>query len=198
MARLNCILLCYVIHLLTCTLITLFLYFYYFPLWITYLFFFIVVDWCEEKIALWRERNLTQWRDCSMIIFVWVTFYCTRSFLSCYYFVKKEKIYIHSCFSNFSFSFIRQYWLFEISQLKSSVNLKIGNLEFQVVIATFVYATDFFNSLHLHILVSVFDIFLHFSLTFTFQFLHVSRLTIFWISTRWVFFDNSELEPEIH
>ena len=35
-----------------------------------FIFFFIVVDWCEEKIALWRERNLTQWRDCSMIIFV--------------------------------------------------------------------------------------------------------------------------------
>ena len=95
---------------LACTFITPLLYLDYCLLWITYLlfividtcfvlwlfscsnnlFFFIVIDTCEEKLALWHvvKYDSIEWlfTDCFCLI-IW---YSTGSCLSCYCFCKEE------------------------------------------------------------------------------------------------------------
>ena len=87
---LNCIFWCHAIHGLKCNVITPLLYFGHFLLWMT-LFFFVVVDTCDEKILLFHQRNVTQMSGCSIIISVWVIQYSTGSYLRCCHFCLDEQ-----------------------------------------------------------------------------------------------------------
>ena len=110
------------------------------------------------------------------LILHWVTFQLLL------FFVRKEKMFVCiPVLPYFSFSFLRQYWLLEMNQLKSWVYLHIGNLEFQVIFAIFVHVAGFFEySSHLHILVSVFCHFLHYSLHTATAFLLAYSRLCFW------------------
>ena len=60
--------------------------------------FFIVIDTCEEKIVLLHERNVTQWSDCSIIIFVCIIYTPLDHILVVTIFAKKVEGYIYPCF----------------------------------------------------------------------------------------------------
>ena len=74
-------------------------------------------------------------------------------------FLLGRKRCIYPVFPDFSFRFLRQYWLLEMKQLESWVHLKIENLECQMFFAIFVHVAGFFaQSSQLHIVVTAVEI----------------------------------------
>ena len=126
-------------------------------------FFLVLIDTFEERIVPWHCRIVNEWSDCSIIILCfsnlilnWVIFQLLLFLLG-----RKSWIYI-SVFLDFSFSFLIQWRLLEMNYFESWVYMQIGNLEFQVIFATFVHVAGFFDYRHLHILVNIHGLFVKF------------------------------------
>ena len=90
------------------------------------LFFFIVIDNCEEKLALWHIAKCDSIEGLFTDYFCLIIWYSTGSCLSCYYFCKKKMVYIiNPCFSRlfiqFSKTVLAVQWI--LNQLESSINL---------------------------------------------------------------------------
>ena len=92
----------------------------------------------------------------SNLILSWVIFQLLLSLLR-----RKSWIYV-SVFLDFLFSFLIQRRLLEINHFESWVYMQIGNLEFQVIFATFVHVAGFFDYRHLHIPINIHGLFVKF------------------------------------
>ena len=102
------------------------------------LFFFTVIENCEEKLALWHivKYDSIEWLFTDY--FCLIIWYSTGSCLSCYYFCNEERGVYKPVFLDFSFSFLRQYWLFSFNENWINLNLQstynIGILQFELIL----------------------------------------------------------------
>ena len=113
------------------------------------LFFFIVIDNCEEYLALWyivKCDSIEGWFTNYFCLVIW---YSAESCLSSYYFCRAEKeVYINPCFSRlfiqFSKTVLAVQWI--LNQSESSINLHYWDFAILSSFTTQVHIVGFLNS----------------------------------------------------
>ena len=112
------------------------------------LFFFTVIDKCEEKLALWYIVKCDSIGWLFTDYFCLIIWYSTGSCLSCYYFLRKKEVPINPCFSRlfiqFSKTVLAVQWI--LNQLESSINLHYCDFAIWSGFTTHVHLVDFLNN----------------------------------------------------